>query len=56
MKTFMLLMFIWNPAKGYEDTYVLDFNLSEADCEEALPNWEIDNPLVRLDCEEEVTR
>lgn len=54
MKTFMLLLHVWNPL-GYYDTFVMDLGLTQYDCERAITDWtQAENANVIVSCEVEM--
>lgn len=54
MKTYLLIMTMFNPASDQWDSYLLDYNLSAQDCIEALNDFATHhNPNTRFTCKAE---
>lgn len=54
MKTYLLIMTLFNPASDQWDDYLLDYNLSAQDCIEALNDFAAHyNPTTRFTCKAE---
>jgi hypothetical protein len=53
MAAYMLILTLMNPL-GFNDTYMVDYNMSREDCEEMVADYDIhQNPMISFECKEQ---